>query len=542
MALNEKFFNSPTGGCAVQPDQNELVFHIDAADSNSLNAGGAGTLQDLSGNGKDFNHIRLVENAEGSLSFNTSTSNSYAYNFTNMQSSFGTGSGNYNWSLVMWVNTNTIGTGLGSLYEQGGFSDGSNNGFKVYRSGSSLQVEGKANESTARRLVDVSGAFTANAWVHIVVQRTDTVWEAYVDGVLQTNTGAYKSNSTYLTDDLGGSDATDSNTIIGRQYQAVTHEWEGKMSDIKLYDIALSQCEVDYEFSIKQFAIPPVITVDFLTVAGGGGGSSGYGGSPQSGGGAGGFRTSFGSDSGGGTSAMNALQFGLDTNYVVSIGAGGAGALNNGGTVAGNGTSSYITGLTTTVGGGGSISWSSTSTPATGGSGAGQSYKGESGGPGQGTSGEGFAGGVPTVDGPGGGGGGAASAGSWNNTDKGVGGTGIDSLITGTSAGFAGGGGRINSHGGGLSKNFATHGLSRGGNGVSGTGGGGGGGYGTGTQPTPYTGGNGGSGFIYLRYPAEYTFVKVTSFYTPQVNVVCADDSDFKFVGIQGDGTFKFTL
>ena len=114
-------------------------------------------------------------------------------------------------------------------------------------------MEGKANESTARRLVDVAGAFTANTWVHIVVQRTNTVWEAYVDGVLQTNTGSYKSNSTYLTDDLGGNDATDSNTIIGRQYQANTHAWLGKMSDIKLYNIALSQCEVDYEFNIKQF-------------------------------------------------------------------------------------------------------------------------------------------------------------------------------------------------------------------------------------------------------------------------------------------------
>ena len=392
--------------------------------------------------------------------------------------------------------------------------------------------------STARRLVDVSGAFTANAWVHIVVQRTDAVWEAYVDGVLQTNTGTYKSNSTYLTDDLGISDATDSNTVIGRQYQAVTHEWEGKISDVKLYDIALSQCEVDYEFSIKQFeyAIPPVIAVDFVTFAGGGGGTSGFGGSPQAGGGAGGFRTSFGSNSGGGTTAMSALQFSLDTDYIVSIGAGGAGALNSSGAVAGNGTSSYITGLTTTVGGGGGISWSTTSTPATGGSGAGQSYNGESGGAGQGTTGEGFAGGVPTVDGPGGGGGGAASAGTWNSTDKGVGGTGIDTLITGTSAGFAGGGGRINSHGGGLSKQFSG-GHARGGAGGSGTGGGGGGGYGTGTLP----GGNGGSGRIFLRYPAAYTLVKVTSFYTLKINEVCSDDSNFKYTDIQGDGTFKFT-
>ncbi len=252
MGLNEKFFNSATAGCAVQPNQNTLVFHIDAADSNSLNAGGAGTWNDLSGNGRHFSHIRTVENAEGSLDFNTSVSNSYAFNFTNMQNSFGMG-GDYPFSIAMWVNTNTIAAGLATLYEQGGFSDGSNNGFKICRSGSTLQVEGRANESTARRLVDVTNAFVANTWVHIVIQRTSAVWEAYVDGVLQTNTGSYKSSSTYLTDDLGVSDATDSNTILGRQYQASTHFWTGKMSDVKLYDIALSQCEVDYEFSVKQF-------------------------------------------------------------------------------------------------------------------------------------------------------------------------------------------------------------------------------------------------------------------------------------------------
>ena len=283
------------------------------------------------------------------------------------------------------------------------------------------------------------------------------------------------------------------------------------------------------------------IEVHFLNIAGGGGGSSGYGGSPQSGAGAGGFRTSFGSVSGGGTSAMSPLQFALDTNYIVSIGAGGAGGANSFGAVAGNGTSSYITGLTTTVGGGGSISWSSSATPATGGSGAGQSYNGQSGGPGQGTAGEGFAGGVPTVDGPGGGGGGAASVGSWNSTQFGIGGTGIDSSITGLpyagNTAFGGGGGQIRTHGGGLSKSY-TGGHQRGGAGQSGTGGGGGGGYGTGSLP----GGNGGSGHIFLRYPAAYTLVKVTSFYTFKLNELCADDSNFKFTDIQGNGTFKFTL
>ena len=252
MGLNEKFFNSASADC--QPDQNELIFHIDAADSNSMNAGGSGNWRDLSGNSRHFNHIRCNPLSEGSLSFNESQSNSYAYNFSaSLVNSYGMGSGNYNWSIAMWVKPATTSAGFASLYEQGGYSDGSNNGYGIYRNGSSLMMYARANEGAARQLVNVSSVFGGNTWVHIVVQRTDVVWEVYKNGVLQTNSGTYKSNSTYLTDDLGTADATDVNTIIGRQYQADTQRWVGKMSDIKLYDMALTQCEVEYEFDIKQF-------------------------------------------------------------------------------------------------------------------------------------------------------------------------------------------------------------------------------------------------------------------------------------------------
>ena len=253
MGLNEKFFNSASAA-SCQPDQNELIFHIDAADSNSINAGVTGSWNDLSGNSRHFNHIRTTLLSEGSLSFNENQSNSYAYNFSgNLVNSYGMGSGNYNWSIAMWVKPGTTASGFASLYEQGGYSDGSANGYGIYRSGTSLMMYARGAELAARQLVNVSGFFSSGSWVHIVVQRTDVVWEVYKNGVLQTNTGTYKSNSHYLTDDLGTADVTDVNTIIGRQYQSAIQEWEGKISDVKLYDMALTQCEVEYEFDIKQF-------------------------------------------------------------------------------------------------------------------------------------------------------------------------------------------------------------------------------------------------------------------------------------------------
>ena len=60
----------------------------------------------------------------------------------------------------------------------------------------------------------------------------------------------------------------------------------------------------------------PILTVDFLVLAGAGG-------SPYAGGGAGGYRTSAGT-SGRNSSAESALTLDKATNYTVTVGAGGA--------------------------------------------------------------------------------------------------------------------------------------------------------------------------------------------------------------------------
>ena len=73
------------------------------------------------------------------------------------------------------------------------------------------------------------------------------------------------------------------------------------------------------------FTIPsriPLLDVQYLVIAGGGGGAGGRG----AGGGAGGYRSSVTSESsGGGASAESALTVVPNTNYTVTVGAGGAG-------------------------------------------------------------------------------------------------------------------------------------------------------------------------------------------------------------------------
>jgi hypothetical protein len=244
------------------------------------------------------------------------------------------------------------------------------------------------------------------------------------------------------------------------------------------------------------FTPKQALTCDYLVVAGGGGASLG-------GGGAGGLR-------------YLAAQSLTTTGYAVTIGAGGAGSINNGSPSANasNGSNSVFNALTSTGGGGGGGT-NAALKAGNGGSGGGAGAV--DGTPGDGTSGQGNNGG--TIGGftganyPGGGGGGAGVVGgnATGANTPGVGGNGVNtysSFATATSTGdsgyYAGGGG------GGIYNSSSTPtgsvgGLGGGGRGSQGvanaaglagtanTGGGAGGGNAAGLQP-------GGSGIVIVRY------------------------------------------
>ena len=230
-------------------------------------------------------------------------------------------------------------------------------------------------------------------------------------------------------------------------------------------------------------------TVNYLVLAGGGSG----GGSDGGGGGAGGYRSAYLTESsGGGNSAESALTgFTANTNYSVTVGAGGAA---NNVTVGANGSDSTFHSITST--GGGRGGGGSGTAPATGGSGGGgdNDVGGGSGHIGAaGTTNQGYAGGNGSNDGGGGGGAGGVGA----NGPAGNGGVGVASTITGSSV-FRGGGGA----GGGEQ---AAHTGGNGGGGdesTSGTANTGGGGGGANDSSAV---GSGGSGVVILRYPNSFT-------------------------------------
>lgn len=264
-------------------------------------------------------------------------------------------------------------------------------------------------------------------------------------------------------------------------------------------------------FNVTSIYIPPLV-VDFLVIAGGGGG----GGNGGSGAGAGGYRTSYGSVSGGGSSAESPLTLTKGTNYSVTVGQGGA---SNGRSLGGynhgvNGSNSVFHTITS-IGGARGTGGNVSDTVASGGSGGGASIYNGNGAytGGAGTENQGYAGGNATnlgtwfqsAGGGGAGGVGGAPSGTTNNIG-GVGGAGLASSITGTSVIRASGGS-------GYSQTTATPGGggADGGSGAANTGGGAGS-YGT-----------GGSGVVILRYPSVSGTINIGAGLTGSTSTVGSD-------------------
>ena len=239
------------------------------------------------------------------------------------------------------------------------------------------------------------------------------------------------------------------------------------------------------------------LSVDYLVVAGGGGGNS-YG----AGGGAGGLRSTLTATGGGGT-VESKLTVAKDTDYTVTIGAGGSEGTTSSPWTSSNGSNSVFATITS-IGGGGVAS----SVGVTGGSGGGSVFGGAVG---SGTTNQGYAGG-PSVNAypyRGGGGGGAGAVSADENGGAGVAISAFASATgTGVSNYYAGGGG-----GGSWYNNTGgTGGAGGGGRGPSGSvndavagtantgGGGGGGGSTTGSQSSLRNGAPGGSGIVIVRY------------------------------------------
>lgn len=353
--------------------------------------------------------------------------------------------------------------------------------------------------------VTTSETLSSATWHHLAVVRSSGSVAIYIDGTAATLTGTNNTNS--YGDCPGGI------SIGAGADGAGTNGWSSRFTGyIDEFRWTIGTARYTANFTPPTAAFPDSgpstgINVQYLVIAGGGGGASDLGG----GGGAGGYRTSYGT-SGQNSSAEGALQLLPGTSYTVTVGAGGAGGINQAPSASAPavaGSNSVFSTVESTGGGPGD---SVSSAGGSGGSGGGGGGRSGSGGGGSGTSNQGFDGGGGSAlagnDTGSGGGGGAGGSGATGQTGVGGnGGPGIASTITGSSVTRAGGGG------GGAddrtgSPTAGSGGAGGGGNGCSTTAcaatsgsansGGGGGGSATGAQNS---GGNGGSGVVIIRAP-----------------------------------------
>jgi hypothetical protein len=353
--------------------------------------------------------------------------------------------------------------------------------------------------------------FQSNEWINVVVVNQSQQLTIYVS----------LNKSTTLPSGGGPLDPGQNGMNIGKRNRSGPTYFTGNISAIQIYNRVLSESEItqNYEAIGKRFVS---LEVQSLVVAGGGsGGGYGY---PSGGGGAGGLLTGY-------TTSLI-----TNTNYTITVGAGGSSNSNGsnsvfntltsiGGGRGGNGRSGA--GVSGGSGGGGGSNFPSDGnlvnglTPA----GSGTVGQGNDGGVGKSVYGDTRIGGVPTGAGGGGGAGTVGGVGGTGTTSPtlfaGSGGTGLYfseyTSIGGSPNGwFAGGGGGSTSYNSAATNAVGVGGNGGGGNGsytqfssgptavagLANTGGGGGGaGY------IEYSSANGGSGIVILRIPDVYKAV-----------------------------------
>ncbi len=276
--------------------------------------------------------------------------------------------------------------------------------------------------------------------------------------------------------------------------------------------------------------------IEYLIIAGGGSG----GGSNQTGsggGGAGGYLNSYASEtSGRNSSTANTFTTYKDTNYTVTVGAGGASVT---GLVDGNEGNNSVFDFVVAIGGG--SGGKPTKNGKGGGSGGGcGAQTGQDGG--NGLLLQGFDGGGVTTSGTpyaAGGGGGASASGGTGTSSAGAGGNGLSSSITGSSVTRAGGGG-----GGAYNTTGASGGTGGGGDGGGNSGGEAGGagtvntGSGGGGCINNQASGAGGSGIVILRYATADATISVGAGLTSSS---ATDGSDTVVTFTAGTGTVSFS-
>ena len=453
-----------------------LVLNLDAGDPRSYPGSGS-TWTDLSGNGNSG----TFGASTAAPTYNNANGGSLVFDGTNDYVSLGTPSiGTGKITVSAWIKITT-----GGIYQHIVDNQSSEWHLAILNDNRPYFFNGVVNHNSTPQL-------STGVWYMITGVQGITN-DLYVNGVLAQS---IESNVNITTN----------TPHIGRWYNGPSRYFNGNISNVSIYNRALSAAEIAQNYDalkVRYTSYTNTFTptcgggsgkVEVLCVAGGGGGGGYAGGA---GGGAGGLLYN------------SAFTVSSNTGIALTVGAGGTGGGGASDVASNSGSNTSFSSLIS-IGGGKGGHWNITASSG-GSGGGGMSLSIDTlvlGG--SGTLGQGNAGGSglkTAVNAETGGGGGGAGGAGFNGASGigGTGGLGLSYSISGVSQFYAGGGGGA-VYVAGTSSGLGGSGVGgdatgpsggSGKNGIPNTGSGGGGG-----GPFGVYGGNGSNGIVIVRYPA----------------------------------------
>ena len=141
-------------------------------------------------------------------------------------------------TLSIWIKSTRIPSGggkywaiagRGSIYDLG-------YGLEYYDRSTAAGFELWVRNSTASATVRTTGSYTITDWNHIVGVCNGSYLKIYVNGIY---------NNQIAQGDATPDTAGANNFIIGDDDNATSYAWQGAMDDVRVYDYALTDADID---------------------------------------------------------------------------------------------------------------------------------------------------------------------------------------------------------------------------------------------------------------------------------------------------------
>ncbi|MTA27759.1 MAG: hypothetical protein F2562_02750, partial [Actinobacteria bacterium] len=258
-------------GTTVTTDGPTLWFRFNnAASTTPTDASGATRAVAVGASGVTFGGSSPFGGTSGSAMFAGTAANAAAYpttaptspvSFQGTVSTLSTADMRLGGSFTLeaWVRPSTTSVNRWqTIISRGNFANGTRN-FGLFQQGSQVMFSAQGAGSTHWLLATQTGVLTANVWAHIVgvFNQTTGTMELFVNGTRQS--------STVVTTSGGAVPTGVGELVIGNGYSADGSFFTGSLSEVAVYDKALSSARISAHYSasgipVRGLTAPSVVT------------------------------------------------------------------------------------------------------------------------------------------------------------------------------------------------------------------------------------------------------------------------------------------